>query len=898
MGNRKSLKSWALTGCAAFIMAQGVAYAAEPSKDINTDARVAFNIASQNLGAALNEFGLQSGLEISFVEADIKGRTVQGLAGAYDPVTALERLLENTGIAYRVNELGTILVGAATRQAGYRAISLTSDAEYQARLGGYAEDEDKDKIEEIELEEIVVTGSHIRGVGPVGSQVFTYDRGDIDIQGYSTLPQFIQSLPQNIGAGISESTSGLSFASNANDNTNSGTGINLRGLGNVATLTLLNGRRVAPAGSDGNFVDISMIPLSAIERVEVLTDGASAIYGSDAIGGVVNFKMRKDYDGAETRLRHGFATQGGLEEDLVGQTFGKTWDQGHGLISYEYYHRDPLEAKDREFSKNAPDLYQLLPEQERHSLFLSGAHNFTEAFEVFATAYYNNRASSRRNIFFPDEPVEQVEGDTDQFGASLGAELDLNKDWRAEVSGSWSRTENAGRTIVSLEEVRTGAGRMTGNLSFDAQVDGSLFHMAGGDVKLAVGGHFRHDKFGDLDLPSDNPVDDVSRDVYAIFGELYVPLVGEDNRMPGVEKLEISISGRYEDYSDFGSSTDPKFGVLWSPVEGLNLRGSYGTSFRAPLFPELDGSGSSALLVCSIPNTMSPSGTSCLLALLALGNPDLQPETATTWSAGFDLQPAAVPGLNISATYFDIEYKDRIGRITFNFFTDLNDPRFAAVVDFNSPDAELLALIQTFDFQQNFTSFPGFGPPADFADADVIVDGRLQNLARTEIRGLDFNVSYSLDTPNFGNWNFFVNGTYILNFLEQISDSNPAFDEVGSRDRPVEWRGNGGVTWNYEGFTANLTVNYVDSYLNTLADPDAPVDSWTTVNLTLSYNTTDRFGGWLDNTTFALSAVNLFDQDPPFVEPDPIFDFTNIFYDPAAASPTGRVLSFQITKKW
>ena len=908
MGNRKSLKSWALTGCAAFIMAQGAAYAAEPSKDITADTRVTFDIASQNLGAALNEFGLQSGLEISFVEADIKGRTVQGLAGAYDPVTALERLLENTGIAYRVNELGTILVGAATRQAGYRAVSLTSDAEYQARLGGYAEDEDKDKIEEVEFEEIVVTGSHIRGVGPVGSQVFTYDRGEIDIQGYSTLPQFMQSLPQNFNGGISESTSQFSFANEASNNISGGTGVNLRGLGNDSTLVLLNGQRLAPAGLNGSFVDVSMIPLSAIERVEVLTDGASAIYGSDAIGGVVNFKMRKDYDGAETRVRYGGATGGGLEEILIGQTFGKSWDRGYGLISYEYSNRDNLDTRDRSFSENAPQPNDLVPEQERHSFFLAGGQNLTENLEIFTTGYYSKR-DSKRNLFLTLSASPGINtGESKQYGGTLGAALDLDDSigngWRVELVGNYNRSENISKSRDQDEDEseNTFTTRASKSLSADINLDGSLFSMSGGDVKLAVGGHFRHNTFGDVDLSVDpslirNTIEESSRDVYAIFGEVHLPLVGEDNRMPGVEKLEVSISGRYEEYSDFGSSTDPKFGVLWSPVEGLNLRGSYGTSFRAPLLNELDETFNSAILVNGIPNDMSPTGTSLVIQLFGDSNKNLQPETATIWTAGFDLQPVAVSGLNVSVTYFNIDYKDRIGLLTGDFPPPLNDPKFFPFIDFDGPDAELLASLDDLGFVLNFTSFPGFGPPADFEDADVVFDSIVKNLARNKTTGLDFSVSYALDMANAGTWNFSLSGTYLFEFLNQALAADPAVDFVGTIENPVELRMNGGVSWSYEGFTANLTLNYIDSYEDTRVEPSVTIDSWTTTNLTLSYNTEDRFdGGILDNTTFTLSAVNLFDQDPPFLAA--LRTNTNIFFDPSVHNPNGRVLSFQITKKW
>ena len=103
-------------------------------------------------------------------------------------------------------------------------------------------------------------------------------------------------LPQNLSAGVGQQNFGV--PGSGQDITQYGAGINLRGLGQRATLVLINGRRVAPSDT-GSFVDVSMIPITAIERVEVVTDGASAIYGSDAVGGVVNFILRDDFRGIE-----------------------------------------------------------------------------------------------------------------------------------------------------------------------------------------------------------------------------------------------------------------------------------------------------------------------------------------------------------------------------------------------------------------------------------------------------------------------------------------------------------------------------------------------------------------------------------------------------------------------
>jgi len=135
-------------------------------------------------------------------------------------------------------------------------------------------------------------------------------------------------IPQNFNGGASESTV-ISVTGGGNAvNTVAGTGVNLRGLGNDSTLVLVNGHRVAPGNLFGNFVDISSIPLYAVERVEVVTDGASAIYGSDAVGGVVNIILGRNLDGAETRARYGRVTNGSTHERKSARQ--SAW-LGHGL---------------------------------------------------------------------------------------------------------------------------------------------------------------------------------------------------------------------------------------------------------------------------------------------------------------------------------------------------------------------------------------------------------------------------------------------------------------------------------------------------------------------------------------------------------------------------------------
>src|SRR5581483_4624197 len=179
------------------------------------------------------------------------------------------------------------------------------------------------------VEVVRVTGTYVRDEAPVGEEIISATRADIEATGRATAADFLRTLPQTFGGGPNQDTH---IGQEALTNSGLGVGVNLRGLGARATLILIDGRRVAPSGTEGQFVDVENIPLSAIQRIDILPDSASAAYGADATGGVVNFVLRKQFDGAETIARGGSGTRGDLQEYLFSQTFGKTWAGGHGLV--------------------------------------------------------------------------------------------------------------------------------------------------------------------------------------------------------------------------------------------------------------------------------------------------------------------------------------------------------------------------------------------------------------------------------------------------------------------------------------------------------------------------------------------------------------------------------------
>lgn len=199
----------------------------------------------------------------------------------------------------------------------------------------YAADEGVERIE--------VTGSRIKRTDIEGpSPIQSINKDDIANMGFDNLQQLLERMPAN-GAGA------FSTRGNSQDSTaNGAASISLRGMGPDATLVLINGRRVAISsfaeGITNSFVDINNIPVSAIERIDILKDGASAIYGSDAIAGVVNIILRKNFEGIEINLGYGEASGSSYDEQSGSMLWGMQSDKGSASIILDYFKNSTLAA--------------------------------------------------------------------------------------------------------------------------------------------------------------------------------------------------------------------------------------------------------------------------------------------------------------------------------------------------------------------------------------------------------------------------------------------------------------------------------------------------------------------------------------------------------------------------
>ncbi len=408
---------------------------------------------------------------------------------------------------------------------------------------------------------------------------------------------------------------------------------------------------------------------------------------------------------------------------------------------------------------------------------------------------------------------------------------------------------------------------------------------------MAAGAEYRRDRFTFeqvLDLVTDTPLVigipglPDKRVVKALYGELVAPIFDSGASFPGA--LIVSAAGRYEDYSDFGDTANPKFGARWTPLPGLALRASYGKSFRAPFFDELVGTANALYQTLRVADPSSPTGQTVVLALFGF-RPDLQPERAESWTAGIDFEPRSIPGTKLLLTYFDIRYRDRIASASSDSRNILNRRDLYASIIQDNPD---LATVNGYFTGPNFSNGLGVTP----ADVRAIIDLRTRNLSTSTIRGLDFDLGYSRPVGG-GSISLSLGGTRLFAIDNQITESAPRDHVVGTLGNPVKLRLRARAGLTLGAFDGGLAVNHVGSYRNLTVTPMERVRSWTTFDLQLGARIGDPDGRSL---RIGLSINNLFDKDPPYVQfRGPSYAMG---YDPEQASAIGRNMALQAVITW
>ena len=857
-----------------------------------------FSIEAQPLAMALVEFSRQSDITVIAPSKTTRGLQSRAVVGEMEPAEALEALLGEADLELRTRRDRAIILAQVSKESGpIRETQIEEDA------GSFAVAEDEEDVFQL-LEEIVVTGTNIRGATNQTTPIFQFDREDIELSGAGTVEDFLRIIPQNFNQETSfTGQSGNPFRSF--ENAAGQTAVDLRGLGAGSTLTLLNGRRMSTSGF-GSFVDVSVLPLGVVERVDVLTDGASAVYGSDAVGGVVNFITRKDYEGLDINARYGTVTDGSQNEFSVGGAGGIKWGSGGAFLGIEYLESDPLLLGERDFVDldsspgEADDPFGA--QQERYSIAGSMNQEITGRLSVHVDALFTNRKTELGQV--SNDRV--IRSEQDALFINTRLDFEVSENIIVQTFFDYS-TEDLLR-----RDNRNGPNDFGNEFPIDnevmvaeAQISGIAMALPAGPLSFAVGGQYREESL-------DQPVNEfrAKRDINAVYGELLIPLIGEGFSLPLIKTMELSVAGRYEDYSDFGDTFNPKVGLFWELNDELSFRTSYSESFRAPDLQSLNNERFLIVRPASLSEFVAvdppaqqdprlPDGTRSLLYFSG-GNPFLTEETAETWTAGLTYDPTFVPGLSFGLNYFSIEYTDRIESI--GFTNPLQFAEFAALAD-TSPDLdELTAIFNQANADPNVTVFnfvPFFDPGTTFLnpgaeDIQVLLNTGNINIGERNVSGLDATLEYSADT-RIGTFSATLNGAYLFDYESRLTEEFELNEEVDLLYRPVDLRLRGNVSWSKDGFTIFAALNYTDSY-ETSSDlaVSESIDSWTTLDVSLSYDTEQRLNNlFANNTIIGLSIQNILNEEPPFVETP-----FSLNYDPSNANPFGRFISVSVSKRF
>ncbi|MBX3621271.1 MAG: TonB-dependent receptor [Rhizobacter sp.] len=628
-----------------------------------------------------------------------------------------------------------------------------------------------------QLEAVVVTGSRLKRLDSDGpAPVNTYTRADIDRSGQPSLERFLSSLNE---ASVSPGESGVG------QTTGQGS-VQLRGLPLGSTLVLLNGRRLQAVGSSSaNFFNLDLIPLAAVDRVEVVPVGSSAVYGGDALAGVVNIILKKSLDGMSLDLRG--ATAQGTGDGSFSLAGGRQDQDGSFLLLGSYSSGTPLTMSERAFfrdgdyrrfdgvdargrgctpgtvestdgsplpglSSSFAGIPTLAPGQsltvgsfaatdgvanlcntlanghgdtlvygkESFAFHASGDRRLGDRWNAFGELTFNHdRAYADQyglllnrvtvpagNAYNPfgtpvvvtsrlglENGAERLARKTN-FGRVLGGVRgEFGRSWEFEASLSTTRDDgdrrfdninvNSAALAAALgdgslnpfasgtaasedvlrsiwtDSVRTSHGRKDQGSAF---VRGPLFELPAGKVDVIAGAevasdHYQTSSPGLFDIQS-------SRRSNALFGEMRVPLWrGGAGAGPaaGWDVAALTLAGRRDHYSDFGSAGTYQGGLEWRPMRSLLLRGSVATSFKPPTVlqtsvDDLRFSSDSFGLVDPARGNAPIVGAE----VLRTTNPNLTPEKGRAQSLGFVWEPDQSVGTRVGVTAWRVRIKGLI----------------------------------------------------------------------------------------------------------------------------------------------------------------------------------------------------------------------------------------------
>jgi len=486
--------------------------------------------------------------------------------------------------------------------------------------------------------------------------------------------------------------------------------------------------------------------------------------------------------------------------------------------------------------------------------------------------------------------------------------------------------------------------------SWDFRVNGTLWELAAGPLGLATGGELRHETFmdyrdpesgrmdaayiaskgyrsaltGDNNYLQQSPTDnaDASRDVQAFFVELAVPLLGGKNPLPGVKSLDLSLAGRFENYSDFGDTTKPKVGLAWRPNDWTMVRGSFNQGFRAPNLASLFSGNVSRAFQSAPDNYRFPvtalidDGSSGRRRGIRAGNRNLTPENAETVTVGVAFDVPFVKGLTVSVDWWNIEQTDSIALVSGT--VSLRDDATRLLAENNrliaagqSPanidlsNAGNPYVLRNAVTQADRDAFAAYNATRPLSEQRApvgtlrVINEPYINASGRKLSGIDFAVSYRLPRMAAGQFMVSADASYLAKFDFQ-QDAASAVDPQRWEDGRPLWKGNASVRWRKDLWSAGIYANYTGSYQDTgvqttyIADYISGsgyyiVEDYLTFNLNAARDF--KGDGWLKDTSVRVGLNNAFDKTPPWA-PD------NFGTSVGTYDVRGRMYYVELTKKF
>ena len=461
--------------------------------------------------------------------------------------------------------------------------------------------------------------------------------------------------------------------------------------------------------------------------------------------------------------------------------------------------------------------------------------------------------------FGKDNPYGGYPGSFNYRGAAFQAALASSDPTEAINPFGDGSVQRA--TLNEFSEYATRGAREGRQNVFGVSLSGSLFEIEGGSVELALGTETRTDTL-DFDsfllnpftfsTPNAPEIVPESKNI-ATFFELSVPLIGEANSRPQIHRLSLYVAGRFDNYEiegPFEGILEPssnrtfddfvtKLGVVYYPNENLKLRGTWGQAFLAATLPELFGPRREFTFFRYIDplNPTSNGGPFASVFPLTVlgGNPDLQPQTSTTTTLGFEYESSEIEGLSLSASWVSTEFENLLGTLSGIF-------GWPPVYAF-----------------ENWQQFPD-QIRRDEEGVLTFVSMQWDNFSTKKSSAIDFDVRYTFDTLN-GQFATGVRGTYTLSLETIPGPGVPAVTQEGTNQGPVKLKGSAFLDWSNNSWSANLTMNFESDYENVTPGVfKTDVDGYTTFDIQASYEHPES--DW--NITAGVQ--NLFDADFPFFD--------------------------------